>query len=250
MATKNVNKTRLLMKHDIEANWLKAENFIPLEGEIVVYDADETHSRPRMKIGDGTTKVGALSFVSPETIEPYMQLVTNADGEKVWEARTHYSIIEPLTIIAEQTVTTIEDRYVAFAYLIGTNIPIVDEEYTILFNGVEYKRTAYTVGDGYISLGNLDHLNQVQGEDPFVISWGQEDRISIVTRVGGTYTISVMGIQEEVAKKLDNKFLNLEELMATDDEIMELMASLDMLPVVTDESGAILTDENSNILLV
>lgn len=62
MATKNVNKTRLLMKHDIEANWLKAENFIPLEGEIVVYDADETHSRPRMKIGDGGTKVNTLPF--------------------------------------------------------------------------------------------------------------------------------------------------------------------------------------------
>lgn len=64
MATKNVNKTRLLMKHDIEANWLKAENFIPLEGEIVVYDADETHSRPRMKIGDGKTQVGALPFAT------------------------------------------------------------------------------------------------------------------------------------------------------------------------------------------
>ena len=64
MATKNVNKTRLLMKHDIEANWLKAENFIPLEGEIVVYDADETHSRPRMKIGDGETQVGALPFAT------------------------------------------------------------------------------------------------------------------------------------------------------------------------------------------
>lgn len=250
MATKNVNKTRLLMKHDIEANWLKAENFIPLEGEIVVYDADETHSRPRMKIGDGKTKVGALSFVSPETTEPYMQLVTNADGETVWEARTHYSIIEPLTIIAEQTVTTVYDRFVASTDLIGTNIPIVDEEYTILFNGVEYKRTAYAGDNDYIHLGNLDHLNQVQGEDPFVISWGQEDRVMLDTRIGGTYTISVMGIQEEVAKKLDNKFLNLEELMATEDEILEVMASLDMLSVVTDTEGAILTDENSNILLV
>jgi hypothetical protein len=36
--------TRTQQKHDIEANWLKAENFIPLDGEIIVYDADENYS--------------------------------------------------------------------------------------------------------------------------------------------------------------------------------------------------------------
>jgi hypothetical protein len=36
--------TRAQQKHDIEANWIKAINFIPLEGEIIIYDADENYS--------------------------------------------------------------------------------------------------------------------------------------------------------------------------------------------------------------
>ena len=36
---KQIN-SRLTLKHDIEGNWNKASNFIPLEGEMIVYDAD------------------------------------------------------------------------------------------------------------------------------------------------------------------------------------------------------------------
>lgn len=54
--------TRIALKHDTEANWVKAKNFIPLEGEIIIYDADENYSYQRIKIGDGTTKVKDLPF--------------------------------------------------------------------------------------------------------------------------------------------------------------------------------------------
>lgn len=54
--------TRIAFKHDTEANWVKAKNFIPLEGEIIIYDADENYSYQRIKIGDGTTKVKDLPF--------------------------------------------------------------------------------------------------------------------------------------------------------------------------------------------
>lgn len=56
------NKTfqgRIVQKHDIEANWKKATNFVPLKGEIVVYD-----DLNKIKIGDGTTKVGDLAFTN------------------------------------------------------------------------------------------------------------------------------------------------------------------------------------------
>lgn len=38
--------------------------------------------------------------------------------------------------------------------------------------------------------------------------------------------------------------------VATEDEVLEAMALANMLPIVTDSEGAILTDENNNILLV
>ena len=55
-------KSRIVHKHDTETNWNKATNFIPKEGEIIVYDKDSTYSYERFKIGDGSTKVNALPF--------------------------------------------------------------------------------------------------------------------------------------------------------------------------------------------
>ena len=54
--------TRIIHKHDTEANWKKAENFIPKEAELIVYDSDENYTYSRLKIGDGVTKVNNLPF--------------------------------------------------------------------------------------------------------------------------------------------------------------------------------------------
>lgn len=56
-------KTRIIHKHDVELNWNKATNFIPKQGEIIVYDIDSNHSYERIKIGDGVTNVNNLPFV-------------------------------------------------------------------------------------------------------------------------------------------------------------------------------------------
>lgn len=61
MAEKIING-RIINKHDIEANWLKAENFIPKQGEIIIYDVDENYNYERMKIGDGVHVVNDLPF--------------------------------------------------------------------------------------------------------------------------------------------------------------------------------------------
>ena len=62
---KTIN-TRIQNKHDIEANWNKATGFIPLAGEIIVYDPDENYDYPRFKIGDGTTNVINLPFATKD----------------------------------------------------------------------------------------------------------------------------------------------------------------------------------------
>lgn len=54
---------RVVHKHDTETNWAKATNFVPKSAELIIYDADDTHTEPRMKIGDGVNKVGALEFL-------------------------------------------------------------------------------------------------------------------------------------------------------------------------------------------
>ena len=58
--------SRIIHKHDLEANWIKAatnSNFIPKQGEIIVYDRDDNHDYERIKIGDGITNVTNLPFI-------------------------------------------------------------------------------------------------------------------------------------------------------------------------------------------
>lgn len=65
---------RIIQKHDIEADWNLATDFIPKQGEIIVYDIDENYTYERFKIGDGVTNVNDLPFASAKT-----QIIT-------WEA--------------------------------------------------------------------------------------------------------------------------------------------------------------------
>lgn len=52
-----IYNTRITQKHDTKENWDKVEDFIPLEGEIIVYDGLN-----KIKIGDGVTRLIDLSF--------------------------------------------------------------------------------------------------------------------------------------------------------------------------------------------
>jgi hypothetical protein len=57
-------KTRISHKIDIEENWNKATNFIPLKGEIIIYDVDANNENRRIKIGDGVKNVIDLDFLT------------------------------------------------------------------------------------------------------------------------------------------------------------------------------------------
>ena len=63
MANKQIN-ARIMLKRDVESNWIKAVTFIPKEAECIVYLPDSTHTVPRIKIGDGINKINDLPFVT------------------------------------------------------------------------------------------------------------------------------------------------------------------------------------------
>lgn len=86
MSIKKRILTDSIQKHDIEFNWLKAVNFIPDKGMLIVYDREsdddgnllEGVTLPqgrtigfkfeRIKIGDGITNVNTLPFVDESFI--------------------------------------------------------------------------------------------------------------------------------------------------------------------------------------
>ena len=95
-------KTRIAQKHDIEANWLKAKNFKPLAGELIIYDAEtssndrprddqdnllrlEVIDYPRIKVGDGEHVVSELPFISDSGLVQMDPSSTLYAGEYIFE---------------------------------------------------------------------------------------------------------------------------------------------------------------------
>lgn len=60
MSNKNL-RARVVHMHGSEQRWSEL-SFIPEKGEIIVYDADNNHSAPRFKIGDGLLTAANLPF--------------------------------------------------------------------------------------------------------------------------------------------------------------------------------------------
>ena len=74
--------TRVINKHDTEANWNSHPSFIPDKSEIIVYDKDDNYNYPRVKIGDGVTTVVALPFIDDNTLTSVSNLQTEVNNVK------------------------------------------------------------------------------------------------------------------------------------------------------------------------
>ena len=96
---------RVICKHDIEANWKKATNFVPRLGELIIYDPDDNYSYPRYKIGvwDGIAEnkvipdmlVTNLPFASLQEVDDlYIKVQENADRNPVITHKT-YTAADP-----------------------------------------------------------------------------------------------------------------------------------------------------------
>lgn len=74
-------KERIQIKHDLEENWEKAINFIPLAGEMIVYDGIIEEGKyikmPKFKLGDGVTKLNELPFITFQAETPSKNYAKN-----------------------------------------------------------------------------------------------------------------------------------------------------------------------------
>lgn len=93
-------KSRIKSKHDTTANWNSCIGFIPMEGEIIIYDdyktvtyedhgETKTKRIPGIKIGSGNAYVQDLGFVDDELRDRLMEHINNQEihvtlGEKVF----------------------------------------------------------------------------------------------------------------------------------------------------------------------
>lgn len=80
MLTKTL-KTRIVHKHATEAEW-SSSSLVPMQGELIIYGADNNHTCGRFKIGDGVHTVTELPFTT-DAIEEAIELKMNASNKYV-----------------------------------------------------------------------------------------------------------------------------------------------------------------------
>ena len=164
----NKVNTRIQQKHDIQANWITS-TIVPLEGEIIIYDADDSHSYERFKIGDGTTPVNDLPFcvVSADNIyfdedititTPVGNIgLTNGSGkipaagknlrqvfEVIWTEEADPVVIQPYAVINtahqyKEIGETVTLSYSASLnpglYEYGPATGVTADSWSVIFNG-------------------------------------------------------------------------------------------------------------------
>lgn len=57
-----LSNVRTFQKNGTEENWNRVTDFIPGKGELIIYNVDDTHEYPRIKVGDGVHLPKDLPF--------------------------------------------------------------------------------------------------------------------------------------------------------------------------------------------
>lgn len=118
MIQKNI-KSRIVHKHDLEAHWMRATSFVPLQGELIIYDIEidadgntlalpEGRTTPynyeRFKIGDGVTNVNELPFANEHAHSEY---ITESELDSKGYLTEHQSLktINGESLVGEGDIT-------------------------------------------------------------------------------------------------------------------------------------------------
>ena len=154
--------TRVVNKHDISTNWDKAENFIPLKGEIIVYD-----DLNKLKIGDGETLVKDLAFVEAGLGEATAQggeIFNDYENNEAIGENSHASGSMTKATTANQTVVGVanrEDNSALFIVGNGDKIQLNDDNSVMVDeneNPIPKRSNAFVVHhNGSASTGEFAH---------------------------------------------------------------------------------------------
>lgn len=206
MAEKTL-KSRIIHKHDTAANWLKGTNFIPKQGEIIVYDVDENYNYERFKIGDGKTAVNSLPFADGALRED-MKFINDSAGYVV--------------VVNDSAEYTLQNL-VLYGKTTQNGSPTPDTPVALSSAGSDGSITVNAVGKNLIDINALTPTTStshtVNGDAVHITAttagaWRGVKSASMMLVAGKTYIMSAMvdNIVGGVAtmglrKSSDNKFV-------------------------------------------
>ena len=180
-------------------------------------------------------------------------------GEPDWNAkegeegyiknRTHYGELQENTVFEINFIG--KNHYGCEGF-----VPITGQTYFVYLNGERYEciaNEAYGQAGAYwnyigsLGLGTLRDY-ELDNRYPFFFGsmYNNPNYCCICFKEAGEYQLIIKIPKETVVKQLDPKFIP----TASDDEVIDLLKSVDGLPVLADENNFIFTDEADNILLI
>ena len=172
MSEKRIN-SRLINKHDTEAHWILAENFIPMAGEIIIYDRDENYNYERFKIGDGVTLVNDLPFAIAAT--------PRSDWNQTDETKSDFILNKPENI----------------AYINSTDNENIEIEEASIVDSALSTISSNPVQNRVVT-NAINQLSEEKADKEFVVSIFEQ--LKVLIEAGKT---------DEVIAVLDEAFLDL-----------------------------------------
>lgn len=149
-------------------------------------------------------------FVPTNDNEPHQQIVTDENGEVKWAERTHYTYSELIVILPEITITDKKSAVVNNYAQFNHNF-VEGHTYNVIYNGVEYKSTAYfsnIMSD--VVLGNESLIGFGGGEntgEPFYFNCGRNIQMAFVYFANeGNHVISINDGCVEKVSSLNESF--------------------------------------------
>lgn len=203
MAEKTL-KTRIIQKHDTEANWLLATNFTPMNGEIIIYDEDDNYNYKRIKVGNGIDNVNVLDFYTGDW--------NDLKNKPKYKEETLRTIFQETDIEINEDLCTD----------IGTLMNFKENEtYFITLNDILYECKAWkNEEDPYIYIGNGALIEQPEKGDnvPFLLDCYYQN--FLVVAEPGTYKLKI----ETFKNYIHTSQQNLSEL-----EQIQTLINLDLI---------------------
>ena len=157
--------------------------------------------------------------------EGWLQLYVLAEGEYTVsinkkQSNIHYldskyikdmycTELVSVTLIEEQTVTTVTEGDIAYGKMSGAATLVVGETYKVLFNGITYECVAYEYADwNAVCIGNGSIIGATGGKgEPFCIDNYSNNDSYLNTDDTGTYIVSVSHKLGENIHQIDPKYI-------------------------------------------
>ena len=121
----------------------------------------------------------------------------------------------------------------------------------------DYSYERIKIGDGVQNVNDLPFADDALREALTAQINDVDDKVDAVSTLVGDTSVATQ-INEalansqadwDVSDETSYSYIKNKPEIATDDEIIDMIAQEDMLPVVADSDGSLLADENNNILL-